>query len=73
MKKPLVKGTISERPVDCQDAKVATFPDLKPTSTAISPRLPNRVLAQLKVQAHRKDMPIQSFIEGSLADAVGPK
>jgi len=56
-----------------QKARFATFPNLKPTTTAISLRVPNSVLARLKVQAHRKGMPYQSFIKGVLADAVGPK
>jgi predicted DNA binding CopG/RHH family protein len=73
MKKLFVKGIERERPVDWQKAKFATFPNLKPTSTAISLRVPNSVLAQLKVQAHRKGMPYQSFIKSVLADAVGPK
>jgi predicted DNA binding CopG/RHH family protein len=73
MKKLFAKATNSERPVDWQKAKFATFPNLKPTSTAISLRVPNSVLARLKVQAHRKGMPYQSFIKGVLADAVGHK
>jgi predicted DNA binding CopG/RHH family protein len=64
-------GPLRKNPrVDWRKAKFAAFPNLKPTSTAISLRLPNSVLARLKVQAHRKGMPYQSFIKSVLADAV---
>ena len=70
MKKLYVKEVRAERPVDWQKAKFAAFPNLKPTSTAISLRVPNIVLDRLKVQAHRRGMPYQSFIKSVLADAV---
>ena len=70
MKKLYVKEDNTKRPVDWQNARFAAFPNLKPTSTAISLRVPNSVLARLKVQAHRRGMPYQSFIKSVLADAV---
>ncbi|MGD1031695.1 MAG: CopG family antitoxin [Opitutaceae bacterium] len=70
MKKLYVKETGVERPAIWQKAKFAAFPNLKPTSTAISLRVPNSVLARLKVQAHRRGMPYQSFIKSVLAAAV---
>jgi predicted DNA binding CopG/RHH family protein len=70
MKKLYVKEDKSKRPVDWQKAKFASFPNLKPTSTAISLRVPNSVLARLKVQAHRRGMPYQSFIKSVLSNAV---
>ena len=70
MKKLYVKETKAETPVDWQKARFGAFPNLKPTSTAISLRVPNSVLARLKVQAHRRGMPYQSFIKSVLADAV---
>lgn len=73
MKKLYVKESKDERALDWQKARFATFPNLKPTTTAISLRVPNSILARLKVQAHRKGMPYQSFIKGVLADAVSPK
>jgi predicted DNA binding CopG/RHH family protein len=70
MKKLYVKEDNSKKPMDWKKARFAAFPNLKPTSTAISLRVPNSVLARLKVQAHRRGMPYQSFIKGVLADAV---
>jgi predicted DNA binding CopG/RHH family protein len=70
MKKLYVKEARVEGPVDWRKAKFTAFPNLKPTSTAISLRVPNSVLARLKVQAHRRGMPYQSFIKIVLADAV---
>ena len=70
MKRLYVKEAKVEGPVNWQNAKFAAFPNLKPTSTAISLRLPNSVLARLKVRAHRRGMPYQSFIKSVLADAV---
>jgi predicted DNA binding CopG/RHH family protein len=70
MKRLYVKETKIEEPVDWQNAKFAAFPNLKPTSTAISLRLPNSVLSRLKERAHRRGMPYQSFIKSVLADAV---
>ena len=70
MKKLYVKETEIEGAVAWQKAKFAAFPNLKPTSTAISLRVPNSILARLKVRAHRKGMPYQSFIKSVLSDAV---
>ena len=70
MKRLYVKEAKVEGRGDWQNAKFAAFPNLKPTSTAISLRLPNSVLARLKVRAHRRGMPYQSFIKSVLADAV---
>jgi predicted DNA binding CopG/RHH family protein len=70
MKKLYVKEARIEGPVDWQKAKFAAFPNLKPTSTAISLRVPNSVLTRLKVQAHRRGMPYQSYIKSVLAEAV---
>jgi len=49
------------------------FPELKPTSTAISLRLPSIVLARLKVAAHRRGLPYQAHIKNILAEAVEVK
>jgi predicted DNA binding CopG/RHH family protein len=70
MGKLYVKETKVEGAVAWQKAKFAAFPNLKPTSTAISLRVPNSILARLKVRAHRKGMPYQSYIKSVLADAV---
>jgi predicted DNA binding CopG/RHH family protein len=70
MKKLYVKEIRIEGSANWEKAEFAEFPNLKPTSTAISLRVPNSVLARLKVQAHRRGMPYQSFIKSVLAAAV---
>lgn len=70
MKKLYVKEDKSRRPLDLRHGAFGTFPDLKPTSTAISLRLPNIVLAQIKVEAHRRGLPYQAHIKAVLADSL---
>ena len=70
MKKLYVKEDKNMRPLNLNRAKFATFPNLKPTSTAISLRVPNSVLSRLKVQAHRRGVPYQSYIKSVLSDSV---
>ena len=70
MKKLYVKEDNSTRPSDLGRARFATFPNLKPTTTAISLRVPTSVLSRLKMQAHKRGVPYQSFIKTVLADAV---
>jgi predicted DNA binding CopG/RHH family protein len=70
MKKLYVKEAKVDGVVDWHKAEFAAFPNLKPTSTAISLRVPNSILARLKVRAHRKGMPYQSYIKSVLSDAV---
>ena len=69
MKKLYVRTDRSRTAVDFATARPALFPNLKPTSTAISLRLPSPVLARLKVQAHRRGLPYQAYIKSVLADA----
>lgn len=70
MKKFYVKEPKVERPVDWREAEFAALPNLKPSATAISMRVPNRALARFKIQAHRRGMPHQSFIKSVLFDAL---
>jgi len=46
------------------------FPQLKPTSTAISVRLPDALLMELKVLANERDVPYQSLLKLFLAERV---
>ena len=39
------------------------FPNLKPSSTPISIRLPNYMISELKVKANRLDIPYQTLIK----------
>lgn len=52
-------------------AKRARFPNLKPSTTAISLRLPVGLLEQIKVAANKRDVPYQSLIKMWLAEKVG--
>jgi len=68
MKKLYVKEDKLHRPTDVTRARPAVFPNLKPSSTSISLRLPDSVLARIKVQAHKRGVPYQSYIKTVLAD-----
>ena len=49
----------------------ARFPNLKPSTTAISIRLPLGLLEQIKIAANKRDVPYQSLIKMWLAEKVG--
>lgn len=57
--------------VDWSKAKRARFPNLAPSTVSISLRLGDRLLEQLEVASHRRDVPYQSLIEMWLAEKVG--
>lgn len=57
--------------VDWSTAKRARFANLKPSTTAISLRLPLGLLEQIKVAANKRDVPYQSLIKMWLAEKVG--
>ena len=54
--------------VDWSKAERARFPNLKPTTKAISLRLPVGLLERIKVAANKRDMPYQSLIKAWLAE-----
>jgi predicted DNA binding CopG/RHH family protein len=54
--------------VDWSKAERARFPNLKPSTTAISLRLPVGLLERIKVAANKRDMPYQSLIKAWLAE-----
>lgn len=56
--------------VDWSKAERAYFPNLRPTSRTISLRLPVGMLEDLKVIAHKQDVPYQSFIKMTIADRI---
>jgi predicted DNA binding CopG/RHH family protein len=56
--------------VDWTKAERARFPNLKPSTTAISLRLPVHLLEQIKVAANKRDVPYQSLIKMWLAEKV---
>jgi len=56
--------------VDWTKARVARFPNLRPSTTAISVRLPETLLTELKLLANERDVPYQSLLKLYLADRV---
>ncbi|HEY4760227.1 MAG TPA: BrnA antitoxin family protein [Thermoguttaceae bacterium] len=56
--------------VDWSQAKPASFPNLKPSTTTISLRLPESLLDRIKIEANKRDMPYQSLIKAWLAKDV---
>ncbi len=57
--------------VDWSKAQRARFSNLKPSTTAISLRLPVSLLEQIKIAANKRDVPYQSLIKMWLSEKVG--
>jgi len=56
--------------VDWSKAERLVLPNLKSSVKTISLRLPEHMLAELKVLAHKKDVPYQSLIKLFLAERL---
>jgi predicted DNA binding CopG/RHH family protein len=54
--------------IDWSKAERARLPNLKPSTTSISLRLPVTLLDQIKVAANKRDVPYQSLIKTWLAE-----
>ncbi len=62
-----------ESPLDYFDdksVKKASFPALKPSLKSISLRLPEDMIAELKILANKKDIPYQSLVKIFLARQI---
>jgi predicted DNA binding CopG/RHH family protein len=57
--------------IDWSKAERARFPNLKPSTTAISIRLPLSLLERIKIAANKRDVPYQSLIKMWLTEKVG--
>ncbi len=55
---------------DITKAQQVVFPNLKPTTTTISLRLPVSMLNELKAVANRMDVPYQSLLKTFLAERL---
>ncbi len=55
---------------DWSKARNIIFPNLKPTSTSISLRIPNYVLARLKERANSLNIPYQTLMKQYIAREV---
>lgn len=64
------KGRDSTQYLDWSKAKLARFPDLKPSTRAISLRLPASMLERIKLEANKRDVPYQSLIKVWLAEKL---
>ena len=56
--------------LDWSKALTVRMPNLKPTSTAISLRLPLSLLERIKIVANKQDVPYQSLIKVWLAEKL---
>ena len=68
---PFWKGEDSTADLDWRRAKRVRLPNLQPSTTAISLRLPVSLLEEIKIAAHKRDVPYQSLIKMWLAEKVG--
>ena len=59
--------------VDWSKATRVRFPNLKPSTTSISLRLPVALLERIKVAANKRDVPYQSLIKTWLAEKTTNK
>lgn len=57
--------------IDWTKAARARFANLKPSTTAISLRLPMPLLERIKIEANKRDVPYQSLIKTWLAEKLG--
>jgi predicted DNA binding CopG/RHH family protein len=55
---------------DWSRAVQAAFPNLKPSTTSISLRLPTSMLTELKSLANKRDVPYQSLMKLYLAERI---
>ena len=60
----------SSEVLDWGKAKRAIFPNLKPTTRAISLRLPDAMLDELRQLANQRDVPYQSLIKIFLRERI---
>lgn len=56
--------------VEWNQARIAVFPNLKPSTETISLRLPTALLSELKALANKRDVPYQSLLKVFLAERV---
>ncbi|MCR4378349.1 MAG: BrnA antitoxin family protein [Rhodospirillales bacterium] len=57
--------------IDWSKAERVRLPNLKPSTKAISLRLPVDLLERIKIAANKQDVPYQSLIKVWLAEKIG--
>ena len=60
----------SSKFIDWKNSKFVSFPKLRPSTKTISLRLPELLLNDIKVIAHKRDVPYQSLIKIILKERV---
>jgi predicted DNA binding CopG/RHH family protein len=63
--------TDSTETLDWSGAEPVRLPNLQPSKTAISLRLPVSLLERIKIAANKRDVPYQSLIKMWLSEKVG--
>ncbi|HBR15648.1 MAG TPA: hypothetical protein DD723_08970 [Candidatus Omnitrophica bacterium] len=63
------KTDLSEH-FDSKDFTYVSFPNLKPSSTAISVRIPEYLLVRLKEKAHELNIPYQTLMKQYIAQGI---
>jgi predicted DNA binding CopG/RHH family protein len=56
--------------IDWNKSKLVSFPKLRPSTKTISLRLPEFLLNDIKVIAHKRDVPYQSLIKIILKERI---
>ena len=56
--------------IDWKKAKRVVLPELKPSIKTISLRLPESMIEELKLLAHKKDVPYQSLLKIFLSEKI---
>jgi len=56
--------------IDWKKAKKVILPNLKPSLKTISLRLPEHMIAELKLLANKRDIPYQSLLKLFLAERI---
>jgi len=56
--------------IDWNESKLVSFPKLRPSTKTISLRLPEFLLNDIKVIAHKRDVPYQSLIKIILKERI---
>jgi len=56
--------------VDWNKAQAVTLPNLRPSTKTISLRLPEMLLDNIKIEAHKRDIPYQSLIKAWLSEDI---
>jgi len=66
---PMSRADSTEH-LDLSRMQTVVFPNLKPSTTTISLRLPDTMLNKIKIMANKQHVPYQSLIKMLLAEKI---